>query len=393
MSSLPSPRIGKILALGGFTLGLAACGGSNIATAPPPFPTTYSLLQTVTGVPPAGASFSFDIGNIDETVHQYYLSDRASNGIDVINSLTGQYLGTAGGGSFQGGGSAVTGFGRPPNGGPNGNAPLGNGLLAAGDGNSTLKIVSVANISASLVATINIPNPYTGPNLPPNICQGAVGAATGVPTVGAGNFRIDEIAYDPTDNVIAAMSDNACPVFITFIQGTAPYSILGAVALTTANGGGEASVWDAKQGLFLTAIPSTTTNPGGEIDAFSPKTFTKVNVLPLPATCGPSGLALGQNETLVTACANSMLTFNGVTGAVINNYPGPQDDEVWYSPGSNRFYGADAGRGLLVVLDGNGNFLSSTPTSTSSHSVAVESINDHVFVPQSTPNGILIYDH
>jgi hypothetical protein len=383
---------GKVLVLAGLTFGLAACGGGTVATTPlyTQFPTTYSLLQTIN--PPK--SLSFDIGFVDETQHYYTLADRSTDGIDVINTITGAYLGTAGAGAFQGLGTTVAGFSRNPNAGPNGNVSLGNGLNAAGDGNSTLKIVSVTSISSSVVATINVPNPYTGPNLPANICQGTTGATTGAPTVGAGNFRVDELAYDPTDNVIAAVSDNACPVFVTFFQGSAPYSIVGQVALLTANGGGEQTVWDPKQGLFLTAIPSTTTNAGGEIDVFSPKTFTKVNVLPLTG-CNPSGLALGQNETYVAACASSMMTLNGVTGAVLNNYPGPAPDEVWYSPGSNRFYGASSTPGTLTVLDGNGNLLANVPTASGSHSVAVESLNDHVFVPENVGAtiGIDIYDH
>ena len=76
------------------------------------------------------------------TVNQYYLADKVTNGVDVVNSLSSQFLGTAGGGAFQGAGTTVAGFARSPNGGPNGVVSLGNGLVAAGDGNSTLKIVS-----------------------------------------------------------------------------------------------------------------------------------------------------------------------------------------------------------------------------------------------------------
>jgi hypothetical protein len=402
-----SPIFGKILALAGLTLGLAACGGSGVQTQPlpgyTPFPTTYSLLQTIN--PPKTSSF--DIGFVDETSHLYTLADKTTNGIDVVNTLTDQYLGTAGAGAFQGLGSAVPGFSRNPNGGPNGNVSLGGGLVAAGDGNSTLKIVNVTSISSSVVASIPVPNPYTGPNLPPNICQGTTGATTGTPTVGAGNFRVDEMAYDPTDNVIAAMSDNACPAFITFFQGTSPYTILGAVALTTANAGAEQTVWDPTEGLFVSNIPATTTNPGGELDRFSPKTFKLVSVTPMPIPCGGSGLALGQNETAVSACGGNtltgpvlsgsghMLTINIVTGAELNDVVGPSPDEVWYSPGSNRFYGADTAGATLAVLDGKGNSLYSTPTASGSHSVAVESVNDHVFVPESTGAniGINVFDH
>jgi hypothetical protein len=404
MSSISS-SLGKIFAFAGLTLGLAACGGGGVTTKPinTPPPTTYSLLQTLN--PPN--TLSFDISFVDETSHLYTLSDRSTNGIDVVNTNTDGFLGTAGAGAFQGLGTTVAGFSRNPNAGPNGNVSLGNGLVAAGDGNSTLKIVNVASISSSVVASIPVPNPYTGPNLPPNICQGTTGATTGTPTVGAGNFRVDEMAYDPSDNVIAAASDEACPPFITFFHGTAPYSILGAVPLPTANAGFEQTVWDPAEGLFVSNIPGTTTNPGGELDRFSPKTFKLVSVTPLPLPCGGSGLALGQNEIANVACGGNtltgtvlggsghMMTINIVTGAMLNDVVGPSPDEVWYSPASNRFYGGSSSPGELAVLDGNGNLLTTVPTAAGSHSVAVEGAYDHVFIPEDagTTIGINIFDH
>lgn len=398
--SFPSPSaLGKLLLFTGMAVGFAACGGSSTPgptafPAPGSFPPTYQFLQNIAvpGAPPK--TFAFDIGFVDETVHQYYLADKLTNGVDVVDTLATRLLGTAGAGAFQGAGTTVAGFPRAPNGGPNGVVPIGNGLVAAGDGNSTLKIVSAIPLSTTVVANIAVPNPYTGPNLPPNICQGTVGATTGAPTVGAGNFRVDELGYDPVDNVIVAVSDNSCPVFVTFFQGSAPYAIIHQTALLTANGGGEQPVWDPAQGKFLIAIPSTTTNPNGEIDVFDPKTFA-LKVLPLGVPCGPTGLALGLNEVATTACSGLMLTFNAVTGATIATSAGPSADEVWYSAGTDRFYAADTGRGTLVVLDGRGNLLSTTPTASGAHSVAVESLGDHVFVPQGVgPNiGIVVYDH
>jgi hypothetical protein len=406
--SFSSPSaLGKLVMFAVTAIAFSACGGGGVQTQPlpgaTPPPTTYSFTSKIN--PPN--TLSFDISFVDETEHLYTLSDRSTNGIDVVNTQTNAFLGTAGAGAFQGLGTTVAGFSRNPNAGPNGNVSLGNGLVAAGDGNSTLKIVNVSSISSSVVASIPVPNPYTGPNLPPNICQGTTGATTGTPTVGAGNFRVDEMAYDPSDNVIAAMSDNACPAFITFFQGTAPYSILGAVALTTANAGAEQTVWDPAEGLFVSNIPGTTTNPGGELDRFSPKTFKLVSVTPMPVPCGGSGLALGQNETAVSACGGNtlagtvlggsghMLTLNIVTGAMLNDVVGPSPDEVWYAPQTNRFYGADTAGGTLAVLDGTGNLLSRVATSSGAHSVAVEGLYDHVFVPQSTGSniGITIYDH
>ena len=400
--SFPSPTaLGKFIVLAGMAVGFAACSGSSSPSPvayPPPgsFPTTYGLMSIIT--PPKTGSF--DIGFVDETAHMYLLADRSTNGIDVVDSLASKFLGTAGAGQFSGLGTAVPGFTRNPNAGPNGVVSLGGGLAAAGDGNSTLKIVNFTTITPTVVASISVPNPYTGPALGPGICQPQppAGPDLGTPTVGAGNFRVDEMAYDPTDNVIVAVSDNSCPVFMTFFQGTAPYTILHQTALLTANGGGEQPVWDPTQGKFLVAIPSTTVHPNGEIEVSDPKTFANT-AIGLPLSCGPSGMALGKNETVVTACGNdsSMKTWNAVTFAALNSAPGPSPDEVYYSPGSNRFYGGDTGGGTLAVLDGSGNLLARTPTCSGSHSVAVESLNDHVFVPVNATcaatEGINIFDH
>jgi hypothetical protein len=399
--SFSSPfALGKLVVFAVMAMAVTACGGSTNSTptqpAPgtTPVPTTYSYQQTliVAGVPPATGTFGFDIGFVDETINRYMLADKATNGIDVVNTLTSAYLGTAGGGSFQGNGTTVAGFSRSPNGGPNGDVSIGNGLVAAGDGNSTLKIVNVTSISSTPVATITVPNPYTGPALGPNICPGS--ETTGTPSVGVGNFRVDEMAYDPVDQEIFAMSDNACPAFGTIFSSVAPYGIIHQFPLTDANGGAEQTIYDPTQGKFLSAIPSTTTNPNGAIDVFDPKTFT-MSEHGIPVSCVPSGFALGQNELAELGCTGSMVTINDATFAVTNQVMGPSDDEVWYSPASNRFYGADTGRGMLVVLDGTGNLISQVPTSIGAHSVAVEGVNDHVFVPQSAGShiGITIYDH
>jgi hypothetical protein len=419
-----SPVLGKILVLLGLTLGLAACGSSSSNTTPVGSttttttpPTTYSFTGTVLGSPNAA---SFDIGFVDETLHQYFLANKTTNGVDVVNTLTSAYLGTSGAGAFQGPGFATTpataGYpgNRAPNGGPNGVVSIGHGLVAAGDGNSTLKIVSAApNISSSVVS-ITINNPYTSPNLQPGICQGTANGATGQPSTIANNYRVDELAYDPTDNIIIALSDLSCPAFVTFVQGTAPYAILGQVPLLTANGGAEQPVWDPTLHLFLANIPSTVQNPGGEIDTFSPSNLNKINsVITFPLPCGGSGLALGQNETYSVACGGSALaggvlsptspghimtiTTNGLTSTLVNDIVGPSPDEIWYSPASNRFYGASSGPpGELTVTDGSGNLIVNVPTATGSHSVAVEGVNDHVFIPENATGGnnaIDIFNH
>ena len=88
-------------------------------------------------------------------------------------------------------------------------------------------------------------NPYTGPALPAT-CGG-----TGTPTTGAGNQRLDEMAYDPADGVVLAINDAACPPFGTFYSTTRRMQRSAAIAFTTANGGAEQPTWDPAQKLFI----------------------------------------------------------------------------------------------------------------------------------------------
>ena len=158
--SFPSPTaVGKFVVLAGMAVAFAACSGNSatpsVQPAPGSFPTSYGL-QTIITPPKTG---SFDIGFVDEGAHMYLLADKTTNGVDVVDSLGLKFLGTAGAGQFQGLGTTVPGFPRSPNGGPNGVVSLGNGLAAAGDGNSTLKIVNFATITPTVVASIPVPNP------------------------------------------------------------------------------------------------------------------------------------------------------------------------------------------------------------------------------------------
>lgn len=381
----------------GAVAALAVAASSSGSTSVSPklsgeLPTTYKFLGVVSGIPRAVPSaVYFDISFIDGEAHLYYLSDGVEKGIDVVDSVSGKPYGTSGAGTFVAG-SIRPGEAHPTNGGPDGVAPIGNGLLAAGDGDSTLKIVQVFSKGKHVggtVATIQTPN-LTGPNLP-GICKTTPADPLGVPTAGAGNGRVDELAWDSTDREILAISDASCPVLATFYSSNAPYNILGQVPLTTANGGGEQPVWDAKQGKFFVAIPSTTTNPDGVIDIFDPKrrVLTGFHPLPVGGACRPSGLALGNNENLFMACENSFLTMNAITGDVINNLPANGGDEVWYSHGSNRFYGsATVEPAVITVADADGKLVSSFPVAPLSHSIAVEPSNDHVFVPQTSAGGV-----
>lgn len=400
MSFVSPAGLGRMLTFAAVAMGLAACGGGQAYTAPttPTFSNTYSLSQSITFAkwPPAAGSVpavsSFDISQIDPALTFDYIADRNNAGVTVINTASTSYVRTAGAGLFAG--YKPNGPGNAPatNAGPNGLVTIGNGIVFAGDGDSTLKVVN-ANTGALLQTQGPTVNPYTGIPLPAT-CGG-----TGIPTTGTANQRLDEMAYDPTDGIVIAVNDAACPPFATFFSATAPYAAIGSgVAFTDANGGAEQPLWDPGQGLFIEPLPTSLSSPNGQLDIINPKTEAIVKTIPEPSNCEANGLALGQNETLFLACSatGELLTLNAVTGATINTITGYGGcDEGYYNPSANRFYAAcsnNASGPVLAVVDGNGNLITTIPTSTGAHSVAVDPVSDHIFLP-TQKSGVQVYVH
>jgi hypothetical protein len=359
--------------------------------------TNYSLLQNVAipGVPtPAsGPPFSFDISFVDASAGRYYLSDRTTGGVDVVNTKTNTYLGTAKG--FTG---AVLSDPVTVNNnlaGPNGVVALSSTLVAAGDGDSTLKIVNTAALS--IVATVkSATNPFTG-TLPPQVAAACVNPSGGVTS---NAFRLDEMAYDPADQLILAINDTDCPPYGTFFSATPPYAVAGAVSFGTSYNGVEQPVWDPNQKLFLVANPQTVANPNGEIDTIDPHSHQILSKFPLPAACTPHGLALGPNDDVVLGCnvPNSQIfVMNAKTGAIMGTVPGyGGSDECWYNSGDNRYYCAVSSElpgPVIVVIDaGTFKLVATIPTSTQAHSVAADSSTNHLFVPQRA-TGISIFNY
>jgi hypothetical protein len=363
---------------------------------PPINTSTYALANAVTFAnwpPAAGATpavSSFDISFIDSGLSQDYIADRNNAGITVINTSTETFVKTAAAGSFQG--YKPNGPGNSPatNAGPNGLVSIGNGIVFAGDGNSTLKVVNT--VTGALLGTQPTVNPYTGIPLPAT-CGGA-----GTPTTGTGNQRLDEMAFDPSDNVVLAINDAACPPFGTFFSTTAPYAAVGSIAFTTANGGAEQPTWDPTQKLFIQPLPTTIANPNGEVDLIDPNAHAVTKVIPMPSNCQPNGTALGPNETLFLGCSatGEILTINATTGAVINTITGYGGcDEVWYNPSANRFYAAcsnNVAGPMVIVANSSGALITTFATSTGAHSVAVDANNDRIFVPTQKA-GVQVYTH
>ena len=118
-----------------------------------------------------------------------------------------------------------------------------------------------------------------------------------------------------------------------------------------------------------------------------------VNSFPI-YNCMPTSLNLGPGTDVLVGCADhdgrafapSTVIINGTTGAVlttINNVG--FSDQTWYNPGDNRYYlGAASmptGPVLGVIDAGTRQWLQNVPTNGNAHSIAVDPVNNHIFVP------------
>ena len=110
--------------------------------------------------------------------------------------------------------------------------------------------------------------------------------------------------------------------------------------------------------------------------------------------CMPTSLTQGPGNNFLVGCADhdgeafppNEYVIDGSAGtilATITNVGGV--DEVWYNSGDNRYYVAarDMPNGpVMGVIDAATNvWLQNVTTNSNSHSIAVDSSNNHAFVP------------
>jgi hypothetical protein len=393
-------------AVGPALVGAMALGGAGSASAAgcqgPGAPTTGHT-KCVTAIHiPGNPLTSFDISWVNPNRAEYYLSDRANSGIDIINTQTLKYERTLGG--FVG--LVVTG-GKANNAvsGPDG-VTTHNRWLYAGDGNSTLKVFDLN----APTATAQKQSIFTG-----------------------GSTRVDEMALTTDGKLLLAVNNAEDPPFGTLFAAngdaaTSNVSIITKITidptiLPPGNGlGFEQSVWDPETQRFYASLPSIANNPPGcsfaaltcsggmvvidptilssptaVIGAFD--AAANVGVVPL-TNCGPNGIALGTNGNLMEGCTpgneasnTGTVIINGVTKnyATAANITG--SDEVWFNSGDNRYYlgaskgikpaGSPLGSGaVLGIVNDSSVLVKAIPQSSGSHSVAADSKRNLIFVPQ-----------
>ena len=301
----------------------------------------------------------FDISWVDPTTETYFLADRSNAGLDIFNAAQGTFVGRVTGFA---GFNATKGTDLA---GPDGVVVVGDEAWV-GDGDSTVKVVDLnLNKIVDVVAT-------------------------------HGKKRADELAYDPRDHLIAIANDADSPPFISLISTAhANRHVVKKIPFTTATNGIEQTVWNPNTGYFYTSIPQVGGNKdNGVIAVIDPVGGSVLASFPVNK-CEPAGLTLGPNNTLFVGCGSAavvnkappeVLVLNAANGDLVDRFTSfGGSDEVWFNPGDRNFYAAangdPTGAVLGIVSTTSNSVVGTLPTSSASHSVAADPVNNHVFVP------------
>jgi hypothetical protein len=334
---------------------------------------------------------AFDISFVDPRIELYILADRTNASVDLFDSHGGSFIGRVGSlcpsdkstdQCFQGVVLKADGTANNALSGPDGDVVVDHKEIWAGDGDSKIKVIDLA--TKQFVTTIS-----TG-----------------------GSFRVDEMAYDSRDHLLAAANNADTPPFVTVFDTNAKTIVAKLVfqkgsanADVDAQNGIEQPQWSYETGLFYVSVPQVGSDPSvGGVSVIDPKTNTVTGTF-LVKNCSPAGLALGPHHEALLGCSAAFGTpattqsviiditstdFTNVDGAVVASVPIGGSDEVWYDRGTQHYFlGADnntdsAGKhsAILGSIDALSHQLDqSPPSSTTSHSVAADKNSHLVFLP------------
>jgi hypothetical protein len=294
---------------------------------------------------------AFDISWVDSAAGKYYLADRSNASVDIIDIATNTLTGQIGG--------FVGNTGKSDTSGPDGViTTFSNREVWAGDGDSTIKVIDLR--AGAVVTTIS-----TG-----------------------GKFRVDEMAYDPKDNILIAANNADDPPFATlFNVGTR--TIAKKIPFPDATNGAEQPVYDPQTGMFYLSVPATKASPGGAVAVIDPVAMTVTAMYGL-TNCGPNGAALGPGNQFLAGCGNAgrSVIIDKTNGAVLADFSNVGgSDEVWYNPGDNRYYLASSATQNLGVIDaGTLTMVANIQSGIGAHSVAADQTSNHIFVPIAGPD-------
>ena len=352
---------------------------------------------------------AFDISFVDPKIELYVLSDRTNASVDLFDSEEAEFIGRVGATCPAGnpapqfcfqGVVLVNGAANNNLSGPDGVVIVGHKEIWAGDGDSRIKVIDLA--TRSFTTTI-----FTG-----------------------GKFRVDEMADDPRDHLLAAANNANSPPFVTLFD-TKKKTIVAQLIFSSnpadvctapnpgsykcvhtgvdAQNGIEQAQWSLATGLFYISVPqvggdATHTTIGG-VSVIDPATMAVTKTF-LVQNCTPAGLTLGPRHQALLGCSASFgtspnvltqsliiditSTSSALDGAVVASVPIGGSDEVWFDKGTRHYFLAarnnedNTGKIIPILgsIDAGTNTLDpSAPTSTTAHSVAADENAHNVFVP------------
>ena len=238
-------------------------------------------------------------------------------------------------------------------------------------------------------ATFPCPDP-SNPHVFSGVSGGAANAALGLP--GLAGVTPTGIAYTiPCHH--AAVVDQTTGAFCN--QATPGANCAGAVAPAGLGGG----VWNTNTGHYLqTNGNSIAITNIGEIEEIDPRVGNPngpivVNSFLTP-NCMPTSIVQGPGNEFLVGCGDhdgeafppNLYIIDGTSGKILTEIDKVGGvDEIWYNAGDNRYYTAsrDMPSGpVMGVIDAKSHlWLQNVTTNSNSHSIAVDSSNNHAFVP------------
>lgn len=169
----------------------------------------------------------------------------------------------------------------------------------------------------------------------------------------------------------------------------------GAVSLAGIGG----SVFNPNTGHFLVSNANATSDVTvGTIDEIDPRIGNPNGPVVIHSfqmiSCMPTSVVMGPGNNALVGCGDhdgrtfnpNEIVIDGGTGDIIANIPFVGGvDEIWFNSGDGNYYVAarDMPNGpVLGIIDAKTNlWLQNVPTNSNSHSVSVDSSNNHIFVP------------
>jgi hypothetical protein len=244
--------------------------------------------------------------------------------------------------------------------------------LFAGDGDSTLKSFNLA----------------TSPTAPP----------VQFPTLNTGgHFRVDEMAYSPSANLVLVANNADQPAFGTLVNASTGQTVHSNIVIPGAApaDGLEQPVWSPATNSFFISVPSFGggTDPGGVAEIHTDGTVGRLYKFATfgITSCAPTGLAVGGSGNLLVGCGNAgtqtvLLNPTGTGSIVARIGQISGSDELWYDPALKEYFitGVDTllGRAFDVFSDITNTIVDAVALpNVNAHSITVDPGDGNVFVP------------